>query len=162
MATRGRHRRERPLRADYLLDISPGLGIAVVGAKREYLTPEAGFGQAIRYATMLDLPLAYSTNGAGIRERDVDTGTESSPEAFPSPSDGWLRYRRWKGLAVETDPIVRQSFSRVLRNPGGSVKEPRYYQFRRCGASTRSSSRVGSQRRVRSWRSSWRSTRSGA
>jgi type I restriction enzyme R subunit len=128
VATRGRHRRERPLRADYLLEISPGLGIAVVEAKREYLRPEDGFGQAIRYATMLDLPLAYSTNGTGIRERDLDTGQESSPEAFPSPSDGWLRYRRWKGLAAEADPIVRQSFSRVLRNPDGTVKEPRYYQ----------------------------------
>ena len=27
--------------------------------------PEDGFGQAVRYATMLDLPLAYSTNGKG-------------------------------------------------------------------------------------------------
>ena len=128
VTTRGRHRREKPLRVDYLLEIAPGLGIAVVEAKREYLRPEEGFGQAIRYATMLDLPLAYSTNGTGIRERDLDTGAESSPEAFPSPSDAWLRYRRWKGLAADADPIVRQSFSRVLRNPDGSVKEPRYYQ----------------------------------
>ena len=126
--TRGRHRREPPLRADYLLEVSPGLGVAVVEAKREFKLPEDGFGQAVRYATMLDLPLAYSTNGTGIRERDLDTGVESSPEAFPSPSDAWLRYRRWKGLAADVDPIVRQSFSRVLRNPDGSVKEPRYYQ----------------------------------
>ena len=40
----------------------------------------------------------------------------------------WLRYRRWKGLAVDAEPIVHQSFSRVLRNVDGSVKEPRYYQ----------------------------------
>jgi type I restriction enzyme R subunit len=126
--TRGRHRREKPLRADYLLEIAPGLAVAVVEAKREYRLPGDGFGQAVRYATMLDLPLAYSTNGTEIRERDLDTGIESTPSAFPSPSDAWLRYRRWKGLAAEADPIVRQSFSRVLRNPDGSVKEPRYYQ----------------------------------
>lgn len=74
VATRGRHRRERPLRADYLLEIAPGLGVAVVEAKREFKEPGDGFGQAVRYATMLDLPLAYSTNGKGIRERDLDTG----------------------------------------------------------------------------------------
>jgi len=65
LATRGRHRREKPLRADYLLEIAPGLGVGVVEAKREYKRPEDGFGQAVRYATMLDLPLAYSTNGKG-------------------------------------------------------------------------------------------------
>jgi len=48
--------------------------VAVVEAKREFKEPGDGFGQAVRYATMLDLPLAYSTNGKGIRERDLDTG----------------------------------------------------------------------------------------
>ena len=70
-------------------------------------------------------------NGARRLERRRLTppaGAESSPAAFLSPSEAWLRYRKWKGLAAEADPIVRQSFSRVLRNPHGSVKEPRYYQ----------------------------------
>ena len=74
--TRGRHRREKPLRADYLLEVSPGLAVGVVEAKREFKDAGDGFGQAIRYATMLDLPLAYSTNGQGIKERDLDTGAE--------------------------------------------------------------------------------------
>ena len=126
--TRGRHRREKPLRADYLLEVSPGLAVGVVEAKREFKDVGDGFGQAIRYATMLDLPLAYSTNGQGIRERDLDTGAEADLDVFPSPSEAWLRYRHWKGLAVDADPLVLQPFTRALRNPDGSVKEPRYYQ----------------------------------
>ena len=46
--TRGRHRREKPLRADYLLEVSPGLAVGVVEAKREFKDPGDGFGQAIR------------------------------------------------------------------------------------------------------------------
>ena len=77
--TRGRHRRDAPLIADYVLEITPGFPVALVEAKREYLSPADGLGQAIRYATLLDLPLAYSTNGVGIVERDFDTGARTTP-----------------------------------------------------------------------------------
>jgi type I restriction enzyme R subunit len=127
--TRGRHRRDEPLLADYVLEIVPGFPVAVVEAKREYLNPSDGLGQAIRYATLLDVPLAYSTNGLGIVERDFDTGLEDDNIAvFPSPSEAWLRYRRWKGFGAEADDILQLPFARDLRNPDGSVKTPRYYQ----------------------------------
>jgi type I restriction enzyme R subunit len=125
---RGRHRRERPLRADYLLEVAPGFPVAVVEAKREYREPTDGLAQAIRYATRLDLPLAYATNGEGIVERDFDTGAESELSRFPSPSEAWLRFRQWKGFAESANGVLLQPFARALRNPDGSVKEPRYYQ----------------------------------
>lgn len=128
VVTRGRHRRQRPLRADYLLEVAPGFPVAVVEAKREHKEPTDGLGQAIRYATRLDLPLAYATNGQGIIERDLDTGAEGAREGFPSPSEAWLRFRQWKGFSEPDGDLLLQPFSRALRNPDGSVKEPRYYQ----------------------------------
>jgi type I restriction enzyme, R subunit len=127
---RGRdHRREKPLLADYVLEVEPAFPVAVVEAKREYKLPADGLQQAMRYAQMLDLPFAYSTNGRGIVEHDYDSGIERDLAAFPSPDELWQRYRSWQGIvddgAAETLVLP---FNRDLRLPDGRVKEPRYYQ----------------------------------
>ncbi len=129
-AKRGRtHRRERELRADYLLECEPGFAVAVVEAKRAQKLPGDGLQQGKRYAERLDLPLAYSTNGKGIVEHDYDTGRERNLTEFPSPSEMLRRYRAWKGIVDESAAAVLQSpFNRDLRTPSGGVKEPRYYQ----------------------------------
>jgi type I restriction enzyme, R subunit len=127
---RGRdHRRDKPLRADYLLEIDVGFPVAVVEAKREYKQAGDGLQQAMRYAQMLDLPFAYSTNGKGIVEHDFDTGIERDLAAFPGPDELWQRYRAWKGIIDDTvaDTLLLP-FNRDLRLPDGRVKEPRYYQ----------------------------------
>jgi type I restriction enzyme R subunit len=125
-----KHRRGDALYADYVLEYEPGLQIAVVEAKREYSIPGKGLQQAKNYAQLLDLPLAYSTNGKGIVEDDRDTGLETDKLAeFPSPEALWTRYRAWKGITE--DPVAEgllHPFNRSLRNSDGSVKEPRYYQ----------------------------------
>ncbi len=123
-------RRQDPLRADYVLEYRPGVAIAVVEAKREYSTPGKGMQQAKRYAQLLDIPFAYSSNGKGIVEDDRDTGFETDRVIdFPSPEELWRRYRAWKGIV---DPHVAEGvllpFNRSLRNPDGTVKEPRFYQ----------------------------------
>lgn len=124
-----KHRRRDALRADYVLEYRPGLPVAVVEAKREYAIPGKGLQQAKNYAQLLDVPLAYSTNGKGIVEDDRDTGLEDDKlSAFPSPDEIWKRYRSWKGLADDVANTVSLPFNRSLRNADGSVKEPRYYQ----------------------------------
>jgi type I restriction enzyme, R subunit len=129
VATARGHRRDRPLRADYLLEVEPGTAVALVEAKREYRLPTDGLQQAKRYAQRLDLPLAYSTNGRGIVEHDFDTGTETTRATFPSPDEAWQRFRGWKGIVDDASAeILRFPFSRALRNPDGTVKEPRSYQ----------------------------------
>ena len=122
------HRRETPLRADYVLAYEPHLPVAVVEAKREHKLPGDGLQQAKRYAGKLGLPLAYSTNGRGIVEHDFDTGLESPVDAFPTPEEAWSRYRAWKGITPAADPALVLPFNRHLRLPDGRVKEPRYYQ----------------------------------
>jgi type I restriction enzyme R subunit len=123
------HKREKPLRADYLLEYRPGLAVSVVEAKRQYKTPAAGLQQSKRYAQMLDLPLAYSTNGKGIVGFDFDTGSEANPApSFASPEEAWDKYRAYKGVALDVEAILTLPFNRDLRRPDGAVKEPRYYQ----------------------------------
>lgn len=125
-----KHRRAEALRADYVLEVEPGVQIAVVEAKREYAIPGKGLQQAKRYAQMLDVPFAYSTNGKGIVEDDRDVGLENERlTSFPSPDDLWSRYRSWKGITDDTvaDGLLLP-FNRALRTPDGKVKEPRYYQ----------------------------------
>ncbi|MDX6296472.1 MAG: type restriction enzyme subunit [Nocardioidaceae bacterium] len=125
-----KHRRDKPLRADFVLEYEPGFPIAVVEAKRTYAIPGKGLQQAKRYASLLDVPFSYSTNGKGIVEDDRNTGIERDHLAgFPSPDMLWARFREWRGLdddlAVEG---LLLPFNRALRNPDGSVKEPRHYQ----------------------------------
>ncbi len=123
------HIREKPRRADYLLEIEPGFAVGVIEAKRLYRLPGDGLQQAKRYAEMLDLPFAYSSNGTGVVEHDYDTGLERNLSSFPTPEELWRRYRSWKAIPDDqTAEIVRVPFERTLRNPDGSVKEPRYYQ----------------------------------
>jgi type I restriction enzyme R subunit len=125
-----KHRRDDPLRADYVLQYRPGVPIAVVEAKREYAIPGEGLQQAKDYAQLLDLPFAYSTNGKEIVEDDHNTGLETDRlMTFPSPDDLWARYRAWKGIVDDAAAAgVLLPFNRALRNADGSVKEPRYYQ----------------------------------
>ncbi|HEX9682438.1 MAG TPA: DEAD/DEAH box helicase family protein [Acidimicrobiales bacterium] len=125
-----KHRRAKPLRADYVLEFEPGVPIAVVEAKREYATAGKGMQQAKNYAQLLDLPFAYSTNGSGIVEDDRDTGMETAHLVeFPTPVELWGRYRAWKGIVDDhvADGLLLP-FNRALHNPDGSIKEPRYYQ----------------------------------
>src|SRR5262249_29782351 len=58
--------REHPLRADYALEHAPGLVIGIVEAKRTRRNAGDGIEQAKRYATLLDVPFAYATNGSMI------------------------------------------------------------------------------------------------
>jgi type I restriction enzyme, R subunit len=124
-----RPRRGDALWADYVLEYRPGVAVAVVEAKREYRNAGDGMQQAKRYAQMLDLPFAYSSNGKGIVEDDRDTGEERMVTAFPSPVQLWQRYSAWKGILAE--PLaegILLPFNRSVRTPDGRVKEPRYYQ----------------------------------
>ena len=128
-ATARRHRQERPLIADYVLEYSDGLPIAVIEAKRYRKDPADGLEQVKRYAELLDAPFAYSTNGARILELDSFTGRLEEIPEFPSPEQLWARYRRGRGL---TDPaqaaLASAPLDATLRNWDGTPKEPRYYQ----------------------------------
>jgi type I restriction enzyme, R subunit len=116
-------------RADYILYYKPNIPIAVIEAKDNNHGVGDGMQQALRYAEMLDVPFAYSSNGDGFIEHDrTYTGSqverELSLDKFPSPEELWQRYCAWKGIEQVQNPIVTQDYY-----SDGSGKQPRYYQL---------------------------------
>ena len=59
--------------ADYVLTYR-NHKLAVIEAKRRDLPDTEGVGQAKKYAAKLQARFAYSTNGAGIYQIDMETG----------------------------------------------------------------------------------------
>lgn len=122
------HRRSEGKRADYLLQLKPDVPLAIVEAKREYRLPGDGLQQAMDYAELLGLGLAYASNGLGIVEHDYDSGHQREVPAFPSPEEMWARHQAWRGISAPVADVIALPYNRDLRNPDGSVKRPRYYQ----------------------------------
>ncbi|WP_370327716.1 EcoAI/FtnUII family type I restriction enzme subunit R [Euzebya sp.] len=123
----GRHRRDRPLRADYVLLVA-GVPVAVVEAKRSARSTADGIGQAKVYARLLDLPLAYASNGTVTVRVDIAGGTEEFNAPFPTPEEAWEHFTSGKGLTPVTRRAYTEPFNRDLRLSDGRVKAPRYYQ----------------------------------
>jgi type I restriction enzyme, R subunit len=96
-----------------------------------YITPAlygAGIQQALGYATALQVPFVFSSNGDAFTFHDRG-GTYSpveqqlSLEAFPSPDELWLHYKQWQNLQTANESLLTSSYFIEI---GG--KEPRYYQ----------------------------------
>ncbi|UYX93668.1 EcoAI/FtnUII family type I restriction enzme subunit R [Streptomyces sp. BI87] len=123
------HRRQRPLQADFVLEIAEGVPVAVVEAKREFSDPRDGLQQAKAYAEQLDLPVAISTNGHGVAMFNFVTGEETNPAYFPRPDELWALFLNHQGVTdSNVADVLREPFSRVLKHADGTPKEPRYYQ----------------------------------
>lgn len=122
LVTRGKAKR-----ADYVLYIGH-FPIALIEAKHNFKAVGDGMQQALDYATTLDIPFVFSSNGHGFVLHDR-TGTSTQLEttlaldAFPSPTELWSRYLAYKGLNPAQEKIVTQPYY-----DDGSAKEPRYYQ----------------------------------
>jgi type I restriction enzyme R subunit len=101
--------------ADYVLEYK-GVRLAVVEAKKFDLNYTEGTAQAIEYATKLQIPYAYSTNGQKIRQINMATGEEKDVEKYPSPEEL---------LASLKEPVNvwRDEFRNVpFENKGQSVR----------------------------------------
>jgi type I restriction enzyme, R subunit len=129
-ATAHLHRQDRPLIADYVLEHSDGLPLAVIEAKRSSKDPADGLEQVKRYARLLDVPFAYATNGRRTLELDARAGLLTEIGEFPSPEELWDRYKDERDLTLnqEQDRLAAADFDAKLRNWDGTPKQPRYYQ----------------------------------
>jgi len=115
-------------RVDYVLEAVPGVPTAGLEAKREYAPPGQGLQQAVRYAQQLDVPIAYSSNGKGIVERNLHTGRERRVESFGTPAELWSAYRAFHGLDDAGARLLAQPFNRNRVTASGEVFTPRWYQ----------------------------------
>jgi len=122
--TRGKRKR-----ADFILYYKPNIPVAIIEAKKNTLSLNAGIQQGIEYANILDLPLAYSSNGSGFYEHDktLSSGSierELSLDDFPSPEELWQRYKKYKGIeSPEEEKVVTQDYY-----VDATGRSPRYYQ----------------------------------
>ena len=129
LVTRGKAKR-----ADYILYYKPNIPIAIIEAKDNNHSVGDGMQQALDYATTLNIPFVFSSNGDGVVFHDR-TGASKEKEAslsldqFPSPQVLWSRYRVWKGLTSDEEAIVLQDYFE-----DGSGKGPRYYQMNAINA----------------------------
>ena len=121
--------RGKKKQADYILYYKPEIPIAVIEAKNNTYSVEAGIQQGLGYAESLDIPSVYSSNGDGFYEHDrtcSDGQIERrlSLDEFPSPQTLWQRYKKYKGIETEQqEKIAAQEYFF-----DGSGRKPRYYQ----------------------------------
>jgi len=115
-------------RADYILYYNAN-PVAIIEAKDNTHTIGAGLQQALGYASTLDIPFAFSSNGDGFLFHDKTASgdfieQELSLDNFPSPQDLWERYKRYKGIeTAEEERVISQPYFE-----DGSGRKPRYYQ----------------------------------
>src|SRR5262245_58669890 len=98
LVTRGKAKR-----ADYVLYYKPNIPIGLIEAKDNNWSVGDGMQQGLAYATTLDIPFVFSSNGDGFVFHDrtgisADRETELALDDFPPPAELWSKYRAWKGL----------------------------------------------------------------
>lgn len=117
--------REKAKKADYVLYIAKNYPIAVVEAKDNNHAVGFGLQQAIEYATMLDVPFAYSSNGDAFVEHDFLTGAEREIplDQFPTKEELQERFEIEANLSdAQKNAVSKPYYS------SQSTYEPRYYQ----------------------------------
>ena len=121
--------REKPKRADYVLYLNPNNPIAIVEAKDNKHSISHGLQQAMAYASMLDIPFAYSSNGDGFFEHDFLTGKERELglDEFPTEEELYCRYKNGanngEGLSENQEKMIQQPYYSSQK-----TYPPRYYQ----------------------------------
>lgn len=121
--------REPPKRADYILYLNASNPIAIIEAKDNKHSVSDGLQQAMKYAQMLNVPFAYSSNGDGFVEHDFLTGMEREfgLDEFPTEAELIARFKGESndgaGLSDEQEKIIDQPFYSSQK-----TFSPRYYQ----------------------------------
>ncbi|MBV7297281.1 EcoAI/FtnUII family type I restriction enzme subunit R [Enterovibrio paralichthyis] len=120
--------RKKVKSADIVLYHKPSMPLAVVEAKANKHEVGKGMQQGLDYASLLDVPFVFATNGDGYVFHDktnpTQIETEIHLEDFPSPAMLWEKYCQWKGYSDDQLPLITQDYY-----DDGSGKSPRYYQL---------------------------------
>lgn len=122
-------KREKPLKADYVLFYKPNKPIAIVEAKDNNHTMSDGMQQALNYARMMNVPFVFSSNGDGFifHNRYIQEGereTVLSLDEFLSPETLWQMYVEQNSISPAQSKIIDEPY--YVDNPN---KQPRYYQI---------------------------------
>jgi type I restriction enzyme R subunit len=113
-------RRGKALTADYVL-VYRNRMLAVVEAKAYDKPLTEGVGQAKNYAGKLEVRFAFSTNGRGLYQIDMQTAKEGEAARYPTPEELWA-------LTFAEASDWRERFAAVPFEDRGGLFQPRYYQ----------------------------------
>jgi type I restriction enzyme R subunit len=116
----GGGKRAKPEIADYVL-VYKGHKLAVVEAKAIDEAVTEGLGQAKQYSEKLSVRFAYTTNGTGIYQADMQTGAEGDVLRYPTPDELWAQ------TFAEAN-AWRDRFAAVPFEDNGGLWQARYYQ----------------------------------
>lgn len=104
--------------ADYILSYK-NQKLAIIEAKSGDLPPTEGLEQVKDYATLLNIRVVFSTNGAQMYLFDMETGQGDYVEQYPTPDE---LYRMVHGAQSDVQ-------ERALAEPFHKTRfDPRYYQ----------------------------------
>jgi len=104
------------------------LPLAIIEAKDNNHSIDAGMQQGLNYGEILDIPFVYSSNGDGFIEHDRTKSEgqverELTLDEFPSPEELWNRYKTLKGITEEQEKVVTYNYYYDQ-----DCYPPRYYQ----------------------------------
>jgi len=120
--------RQKVKSADIVLYHKQGLPLAVIEAKANKHEMGKGMQQGLDYASLLQVPFVFASNGDGFIFHDKTNSQQLESEIaladFPSPAELWDRFCAWKGYTAAQLPMITQDYY-----DDGSGKAPRYYQL---------------------------------
>ncbi|WIG71455.1 DEAD/DEAH box helicase family protein (plasmid) [Photobacterium damselae] len=120
--------RKKVKSADIVLYHKPSIPLAVIEAKANKYDIGKGMQQGLDYASLLEVPFIFASNGDGFIFHDktnpAQLESEIRLEDFPTPQELWKKYCQWKGYTATQLPLMSQDYY-----DDGSGKSPRYYQL---------------------------------
>ena len=128
--------RNKPLIADYILQLGPNYKIGVVEAKSYDLPHDKGMQQALRYAEKMNLKFAFATNGQKIEEYDFITKQQRTIDKFPTPQELLQRVKGHLDFDDEKMNVLLNPLDRKTNDPSGVARIARYYQEIAINATT--------------------------
>ena len=120
-----KHARGKKKRADYILYYKKNIPLAIIEAKDNNHLPGDGIQQGLSYASILDIPFVFSSNGDSFVFHDKTISKEFNLDInnFPSPFELWSKYKNFKDIDSNNEKAITQDY--FVEN---SSYELRYYQ----------------------------------
>ena len=120
-----KHARGKKKRADYILYYKKNIPLAIIEAKDNNHLPGDGIQQGLNYASILDVPFVFSSNGDSFifHDKTISKEIEIDINNFPSPYDLWSKYKKFKNIKIDDERAITQDYFVESSN-----YELRYYQ----------------------------------
>jgi type I restriction enzyme R subunit len=120
-----KHARGKKKRADYILYYKKNIPLAIIEAKDNNHLPGDGIQQGLNYASILDVPFVFSSNGDSFifHDKTISKEIEIDINNFPSPYDLWSKYKKFKNIKTDHERAITQDYFVESSN-----YELRYYQ----------------------------------